>query len=206
MNCLNYRQDIVDRFWSKVIIPSDYENQVKQCWEWQAGKDKDGYGYFHIRTGTKYRSHRFSYEYYFGIIPDKMLICHTCDNPSCVNPYHLFAGTNTDNLQDMSAKCRGTIGAKNVNAAFVDQDIVDIIEGVSSNKYSGITEIMNIYHVSRPTIHRIFNGETWAHVTCNYPNLDQLYNQIKVFRGVKTNSKYSKYNLKIINHKNRIKI
>lgn len=192
MNCLNYRQDIVNRFWSKVSIPSDY---VNECWEWQAGKDKDNYGYFHIRRGTKYRAHRFSYEYYFGAIPDKKLICHTCDNPSCVNPNHLFAGTNTDNLQDMSKKGRGTIGMTNVNAAFTNQDIIDMIEGVSSNIYGSITELMNVYNVSRPTIHRIFNNETWTHITCEYPNLEELYNKIKVYRGVKRNSKHQKINI-----------
>jgi hypothetical protein len=192
MNCLNYRQDIVNRFWKKVNIPKDY---INECWEWQSGKDKDGYGRFHIGTGkSPYRSHRFSYEYYFGIIPDKMLVCHTCDNPSCVNPNHFFIGNNTDNLQDMSKKGRSTFGEKDGNSVLTNDAIIDILEGIDSNKYQSITEIMNIYNVSRPTIHRIFRRECWKNITNNYSNLDILYNKIKVYRGIKNSSKNKQTN------------
>ncbi len=178
MNCLNYRQDIVNRFWKKVNIPNDY---INECWEWLFGKDKDGYGRFHIRRGKCYSTHRFSYEYYFGIIPDKMLVCHICDNPSCVNPNHLFIGNNTDNLQDMSKKGRSTFGEKSTNAILTDDAIIDILEGIKFNKYQSITEIMNIYNVSRPTIHRIFRKESWKHITDNYSDSDlqQLYIKVK---------------------------
>jgi len=176
MNCLNYSQDIIERFWVKVNIPKDH---VTDCWEWQTGKDKDGYGRFSIRHDKTYRAHRFSYEYYFGTIPNKMLICHTCDNTSCVNPHHLFIGTNTDNLQDMSNKGRSTFGEKSANAVLTDDFVIDILEGVISNKYKNIQDIMDNYHVSRPTVHRIFNGESWTHITCDYPNLGELYKKVK---------------------------
>jgi predicted DNA-binding protein YlxM (UPF0122 family) len=179
MNCLSYEDHIVNRFWSKVIIPEDYENE---CWEWQAHQDKDGYGRFHIRRGTIIGAHRFSYQYYFGDIPYKILICHSCDNPSCVSPYHLFPGTNKDNLQDMANKGRSTIGETNINAILTDQAVVDILEGIMSNRYKTITEIMDIYNVSRPTIHRMFKNETWTHITCNYPNLQELFMKISVHK------------------------
>lgn len=182
MNCLNYPQDTIERFWVKVNIPTDYENE---CWEWQAGKDKDGYGRFSITHSKPYRSHRFSYEYYFGAIPDKMLVCHTCDNPSCVNPHHFFIGTNADNLQDMSNKGRSTFGEKDGNSVLTNAAVTDILEGVISNKYRTVNDIMSIYNVSRPTIHRIFNKESWRNITCNYSDLESLHNKINNVGGSK---------------------
>mgnify|MGYP001023313072 CR=1 FL=1 len=84
------------RFWSKVeMIP------FHPCWEWTAAK-KDGYG----RFNDKGYAHRISYEMHFGPIPKGFLVCHKCDNPSCVNPEHLFLGTYQDNYDDMRKKKR----------------------------------------------------------------------------------------------------
>jgi DNA invertase Pin-like site-specific DNA recombinase len=78
----------------------------------------------------------------------------------------------------MANKGRSTIGETNINAALTDAAIVDILEGIDSNKYKSITEIMDVYNVSRPTIHRIFT-ESWTHITCNYPNLQELFIKVK---------------------------
>lgn len=83
------------RFWDKVDI-----KEPDDCWEWQAGFN-GRYGSFN--NGY---AHRFSWELHNSKIPDGMYICHTCDNPKCVNPNHLFAGTQKDNMQDMVKKGR----------------------------------------------------------------------------------------------------
>ena len=78
------------RFFSKV-------KKTETCWEWLAGKDKDGYGRFSIKK-KEIRSHRFSYALYKGPIPEGMELDHLCRNPSCVNPDHLEAVTSKINL------------------------------------------------------------------------------------------------------------
>lgn len=72
------------RFWEKVALPSN----AGECWEWQAGKDKDGYGKFSL-VGRTVRPHRLSYVLRYGSIPEGLELDHTCRNRACINPSHL---------------------------------------------------------------------------------------------------------------------
>lgn len=93
-------QSAIERFWAKVRRLSDGD-----CWNWLGARVTAGYGQFRV-NGSLYYAHRYSYEIHYGPVPDGMFICHGCDNPLCVNPLHLFVGTQSDNMIDMWNKGR----------------------------------------------------------------------------------------------------
>lgn len=94
------------------------KGNVNECWVWNRAVYKGGYGAYSYENKAC-KAHRFSYMCYIGSIPTGMMVCHTCDNPCCVNPYHLFLGTAKDNMQDKMNKGRynnGLLGKKMSNA------------------------------------------------------------------------------------------
>ena len=107
----------------QTFISNFKQGPKDQCWEWQ-GEIKNKYGIFYIGKSKSYKNkrlaHRFSYEYFKGSFPKfnefgkRICVCHTCDTPLCINPNHLFLGTQKDNVQDAVKKGRmiGTKGKK----------------------------------------------------------------------------------------------
>lgn len=94
--------DVPKRFWPKIALAGDDE-----CWEWQAAKFTNfPYGAFGVTWKQTVLAHRFMFETYCGAIPPGLNVLHSCDNPPCVNPNHLFLGTHQDNQADMRQKGR----------------------------------------------------------------------------------------------------
>lgn len=106
------RPTAIERFMSKV-------NKTESCWLWTASlraKDDPKQAYGSFNNGKKIdKAHRFSYQQFVGPIPDGMMVLHRCDVPMCVNPGHLFLGTNTDNMRDMRDKGRHRYGPNRPN-------------------------------------------------------------------------------------------
>lgn len=109
-----------ERFWQKVQI-------TPGCWIWKGCISKKGYGQFSVykRKGS-IMAHRTSWEMRNKTIPRNMQVCHSCDNPPCVNPAHLFLGTNQDNQIDSSIKGRNAFGSKHPNAKLTWNDVRSI--------------------------------------------------------------------------------
>jgi len=149
----------VDRFWSKVDIKDSNE-----CWNWIAGIGTNGYGQFSVKF-KKIGAHQFSYLLHNNIyeIPDKLCVCHRCDNRICVNPKHLWLGTYKDNSEDCEQKNRTTKGSKHGNSKLTEDDVVEIRK-MYKNKQIGIKDIADIFGVSRTIIQRAATGDTWKHV------------------------------------------
>lgn len=95
-----------DRFWG--FLP---DQNGTECWPWQGGRNRQGYGRFKI-NGLDRLSHRMAYRLARGEIGDGLLVCHACDEPSCCNPSHLFLGTQRDNIIDAERKGRMKGGAR----------------------------------------------------------------------------------------------
>lgn len=129
------------------------------CWNWARGKDLDGYGAYRI-NGIQKKAHRYSYELYVGPIPDGLVVMHSCDNPSCVNPDHLSLGTNAGNQADKVKKGRQAIGQRVGSSRLNESQIIDIY---TSNDPTNV--LLKRYGLSVSHFNRIVNGVVWGHVT-----------------------------------------
>jgi len=175
MNKMNYSQDIVNRFWSKVNYPGNDQD----CWEWTTGKLKKGYGQFWL-NGKTVESHRFAYEFFNGIIPFGLLVCHTCDNPPCCNPEHLFSGTHLDNNRDTINKGRfipSQVGENHYKTKLTNDLVEKILQQIQNNEVSSISEIASLYNEEYSVIQNILHGTTWTSITDKY-DLQAIKNNI----------------------------
>lgn len=136
-----------------------------QCWEWLASKNELGYGTMSQRRNnqsTGWLAHRISYEHFIGSIPEGMLVCHTCDNPGCVNPAHFFLGSNADNIADRQAKGRGVVGEKGGNSKLTEAQAREIIARYRAGESTGT--LGPEYGITHNSAWHIITGRTWPHL------------------------------------------
>lgn len=141
------------------------KGSAQDCWLWLAYKDPQGYGRFRVVPGKNmHLSHRVAYRIYKGEFPDYLKVLHTCDNPSCVNPDHLYLGTDFDNAQDKMSKGRSNTpkGDDCYQAKLTMAQVRRIREfsRIGIRNY----ELVPIFKVSKLVISRIVNNKIYKEV------------------------------------------
>lgn len=131
-----------------------------ECWNWTAYKMKSGHGQLRLRGKIVY-AYRLAYFLENGPFDDNLCILHKCDNGACVNPAHLFIGTQSDNMDDKVAKKRHTVGTA-VSGHLTEQNIEDIKRLYSTGNYTQ-RSLGFKFKVHQATIGRIVNGLRWRH-------------------------------------------
>ena len=144
---------IAERFWEKVIRQS-----ARDCWLWNASTFHSGYGRFTVNNRSV-GAHRVSWELTNGPVPDDMCVLHSCDNPRCVNPAHLFIGTHGDNSHDRDRKGRTARGERIWNSKLTRYDVALIRASTSTAE-----KIARRFGIHKSLVWKIKHRELWRHV------------------------------------------
>lgn len=167
----NYTSTDIQRFWKKVnkdgSIPAHMPHLGK-CWEWTASTKPFGYGQFNLKTKTL-NAHKISWELINGDT-NGLHVLHKCDNPRCVNPLHLFLGTDADNKKDMVSKGRQASIDKTVHRGESNgyhKLTAGQVRDIRSRNVSGFgrkAQLAREFGISQSTLGRIISGKAWSHI------------------------------------------
>lgn len=146
-----------DRFFEKVN-----KDTANGCWEWLGAKYRGGYGHFRRKVDGKWKmekTHRYSFEIHNSFFDKTKLVCHACDNPSCVNPDHLFLGTSKENSNDKIMKGRFKAG-RNPKHRHLS---IEIAREIRKDHKNGLSyeELEEKYKTSKPQVSRIVKNIIW---------------------------------------------
>lgn len=149
-----YNNEDLERFISK-IQPND-----NGCWIWSGSRNPDGYGNFHYK-GNCLKAHRVAFQMWVGTLTKGFVICHRCDVAACVNPDHLFQGTQSENNRDRATKGRSANlhGTNSPVSVLTD----DIVKEIRNSPLKG-THLARKYNVSKSAIYHVKARRTWTHI------------------------------------------
>ncbi len=147
-----------------------------ECWPWKGAKDRKGYGVTSI-NGKFFLAHRASYFFSRGSVDAKLKVCHTCDNPPCCNPSHLFQGTSKDNSDDMVSKGRQSRGDSHAQAltpsrkrgednptsVMTDEKVIQLRK-LFNETTTTLSALADQFGIGYGTAEKIVNGITWKHL------------------------------------------
>lgn len=173
-----------DRFQQRILSDSAYIQKIRlrmdgkidkdgeygDCWEWRKERSESGYGLIRFNGASAFRAHRVAYLVYKEeSIDADICILHHCDHPPCCNPLHLFKGSRGDNARDRKQKGRSRygdrVGIANPAAKLSEEDVRYVLDHFIPRIKSGpncLSSIASRFHVTRPTIQRIINGQGWS--------------------------------------------
>ena len=135
------------------------------CLQYTGKITKDGYGTIKI-AGKSISAHRASYQSVYGSIPAGLYVCHKCDNPLCINPFHLFAATHRENMADMRRKGRSRVGEKNHKVKLSESEVIEIRTRYSQGNVTQI-RLAQEYGIGETQVWRIIHNIKWKHLLQN---------------------------------------
>lgn len=137
------------------------------CWIWTGAKNKNGYGCVSTGKGTSTTAHKASYQVHVGPVAEGLDVCHKCDNPSCINPKHLFLGTRKENMQDSKRKGRQNParakGEETGSSKLTNDQVISVFKSAKAGV--SLSQIAKTYNVRKQTIWSIAHGKSWTHIT-----------------------------------------
>lgn len=129
-----------------------------ECWSWTGAHTREGYGVFYVNR-KKHRAHRVAQELFNGPIPAGYYVLHHCDNPACVNPGHLYAGTPAENMADMKSRGRATEGERSAHARLTAVQVAEIREMRKAGQKT--IDIAPLFGISQNHVSNICNFKKW---------------------------------------------
>jgi len=155
--CKHYNKPLDDiaRFWSYVDIKGLFD-----CWEWKGALVSGGYGTF-WHNGKLVPAHRIAYKLYYGPISEGLDVLHKCNNRPCCNFFHLYTGTNQDNMDDKVRANRQAKGESQGSAKLTEQQVIEIRENKDNLSQR---KLGKLYGVGQYAIRAILHKKTWKHI------------------------------------------